>query len=56
MLRYLTRVHLDALETLAGKPLALPPGERIPSRRGGTVEIWPLETVRAAIVAAWLTQ
>lgn len=56
MLRYMTRTHLDSLEALAGKPLALPPPQRIPSRRGGTVEVWTLETVRAAIVAAWLTQ
>lgn len=56
MLRYMTRTHLDSLEALAGKRLSLPPPRRIPSRRGGTVEVWELETVRAAILAEWLTQ
>lgn len=54
-MHYLTRVHVDALERLAGKPLPLPVPEVMPTRRGGAVEAWKVATVRAAIIAAWIT-
>lgn len=54
-MRYITRAHVRALEALAGKPLKLPAPTMAETRRGGRVEAWPLEVVRAAIVAAWIT-
>ena len=54
-MQYVTREHIRVLETLAGKTLPLPPPQRVQSRRGGIVEVWEVGTVRAAIVAAWLS-
>lgn len=55
-MQYVTREHIRALETLAGKSLPLPEPRLVQSRRGGTVEVWDTDTVRAAIVAAWLSE
>ena len=54
-MEYVTRDHIRALEALAGKELPLPAPMVVQSRRGGTVQVWELATVRAAMVAAWLT-
>ena len=54
-MEYVTREHIRTLEALAGKELPLPAPVVVQSRRGGTVDVWELATVRAALVAAWLT-
>ena len=54
-MEYVTREHIRALEALASKELPLPEPIVVQSRRGGAVDVWELATVRAALVAAWLT-